>query len=171
VESVIMRVIDVVLAIPALLLALVVIALMGTGTTDALCAVGVASVPAYARMIRAQTHVVRKTAYVEAATALGARHVAVIWRHVVPNAIKPVLVLATLGVGTAIGYGASLSFLGLGTQPPAAEWGSMLANGIQYINNDWVMVLIPGLAVTMTVLTVTVFGRDLRRRSEGRARI
>jgi peptide/nickel transport system permease protein len=171
VESVIMRVIDVVLAIPALLLALVVIALMGTGTTDALCAVGVASVPAYARMIRAQTHVVRKTAYVEAATALGARRVAVIWRHVVPNAIKPVLVLATLGVGTAIGYGASLSFLGLGTQPPAAEWGSMLANGIQYINNDWVMVLIPGLAVTMTVLTVTVFGRDLRRRSEGRARI
>jgi peptide/nickel transport system permease protein len=171
VESVIMRAIDVVLAIPALLLALVVIAVLGTGTVDALCAVGVASIPAYARMIRAQTHVVRRTAYVEAATALGARRTAVIWRHVVPNAIKPVVVLATLGIGTAIGYGASLSFLGLGTQPPAAEWGSMLANGIQYINNDWGMVLIPGLAVTMTVLTVTVVGRDLRRRSEGRSRI
>ena len=90
-----------------------------------------------------------------------------IWRHVVPNAMKPVLVLATIGIGTAIGYGASLSFLGLGTQPPAAEWGSMLASGIQYINNDWVMVVIPGLAVTLTVLTVTVVGRDLKRRSEG----
>ncbi len=170
VESAIMRVIDVVLAVPALLLALVVIALMGTGTTDALVAVGIASIPAYARMVRAQAHVVRRTPYVEASTALGASRLAVIWRHVVPNAMKPVLVLATIGIGTAIGYGASLSFLGLGTQPPAAEWGSMLASGIQYINNDWVMVVIPGLAVTLTVLTVTVVGRDLKRRTEGRAR-
>lgn len=170
IESFIMRVVDVVLAVPALLLALVVIALMGTGTIDALVAVGVAAVPGYARIVRAQTHVVRRTPYVEASTALGASRRAVILRHVVPNAMKPVVVLGTLGIGTAIGYGASLSFLGLGTQPPAAEWGSMLAAGIQYINNDWVMVLIPGLAVTLTVLTVTVVGRDLKRRSEGRAR-
>lgn len=170
VESAIMRAVDVVLAIPGLLLALVVIALMGTGTVDALMAVGIASVPAYARIVRAEAHVVKRTPYVEAATALGASRAAVIRRHVVPNAVKPLLVLATLGIGTAIGYGASLSFLGLGTQPPAAEWGSMLADGIQYINNDWIMVLIPGLAVTLTVLSVTVVGRDLKRRSEGRAR-
>jgi peptide/nickel transport system permease protein len=168
-ESLIMRVIDVVLSIPDLLLALVVIAILGTGTIDALLAVGIASIPSYARMVRAQTHVVRRAAYVEAATALGVRRLIVIWQHLLPNAIKPVFVLATIGIGTAIGYGASLSFLGLGTKPPAAEWGSMLANGIQFINNDWLMVAIPGIAVTLTVLCVTVVGRDLKRRSEGRA--
>jgi peptide/nickel transport system permease protein len=167
-ETLIMRVIDVVLSIPDLLLALVVIAILGTGTLDALIAVGVASIPSYARMVRAQTHVVRRSAYVEAATGLGIRRFAVIRRHMMPNAVKPVLVLATIGIGTAIGYGASLSFLGLGTKPPAPEWGSMLAEGIQFINNDWVMVFIPGVAITLTVLCVTVVGRDLRRRTEGR---
>lgn len=167
-ETVIMRLIDVVLSIPDLLLALVVIAILGTGTVDALVAVGVASVPAYARMVRAQTQVVRRAAYVEAAAGLGIRRFAVIWRHMMPNAVKPVLVLATIGIGTAIGYGASLSYLGLGTKPPAPEWGSMLAEGIQFINNDWVMVFIPGIAITLTVLCVTVIGRDLRRRTEGR---
>jgi peptide/nickel transport system permease protein len=167
-ETVIMRLIDVVLSIPDLLLALVVIAILGTGTVDALVAVGVASVPAYARMVRAQTQVVRRAAYVEAAAGLGIRRFAVIWRHMMPNAVKPVLVLATIGIGTAIGYGASLSYLGLGTKPPAPEWGSMLAEGIQFINNDWVMVFIPGIAITLTVLCVTVLGRDLRRRTEGR---
>lgn len=167
-ETVIMRLIDVVLSIPDLLLALVVIAILGTGTVDALLAVGVASIPAYARMVRAQTHVVRRAAYVEAAAGLGIRRFTVIRRHMMPNAVRPVLVLATIGIGTAIGYGASLSFLGLGTKPPAPEWGSMLAEGIQFVNNDWVMVFIPGIAVTLTVLCVTVVGRDLRRRAEGR---
>ena len=167
-ETVIMRLIDVVLSIPDLLLALVVIAILGTGTVDALVAVGVASVPAYARMVRAQTQVVRRAAYVEAAAGLGIRRFAVIWRHMMPNAVKPALVLATIGIGTAIGYGASLSYLGLGTKPPAPEWGSMLAEGIQFINNDWVMVFIPGIAITLTVLCVTVLGRDLRRWTEGR---
>jgi peptide/nickel transport system permease protein len=167
-ETLIMRLIDVVLSIPDLLLALVVIAILGTGTLDALIAVGVASIPAYARMVRAQTHVVRRSAYVEAAAGLGIRRLSVVWRHMMPNALKPVLVLATIGIGTAIGYGASLSFLGLGTKPPAPEWGSMLAEGIQFINNDWVMVFIPGVVITLTVLCVTVVGRDLRRRTEGR---
>jgi peptide/nickel transport system permease protein len=168
-ETVIMRLIDIVLSIPDLLLALVVIALVGTGTIDALVAVGTAAIPGYARMIRAQTHVVRRAAYVESATAMGIGRLTVLRRHLLPNAIKPVLVLATIGVGTAIGYGASLSFLGLGTQPPTPEWGSMLANGIQFINNDWVMVAIPGIAVTLTVLCVTVVGRDISARAEGRA--
>jgi peptide/nickel transport system permease protein len=168
-ETVIMRLIDIVLSIPDLLLALVVIALVGTGTIDALVAVGTAATPGYARMIRAQTHVVRRAAYVESATAMGIGRLTVLRRHLLPNAIKPVLVLATIGVGTAIGYGASLSFLGLGTQPPTPEWGSMLANGIQFINNDWVMVAIPGIAVTLTVLCVTVVGRDISARAEGRA--
>lgn len=167
-EGLVMRLIDVVLAIPDLLLALVVIALLGSGTVDALVAVGVASVPYYARMVRAQTHVVRRSAYVEAATALGLRRWTVIHRHVLPNATKPLVVLATIGVGTAIGVGASLSFLGLGAKPPAPEWGSMLSTGIQFISNDWTLAAVPAVAITLTVLAVTVTGRAIKRRSEGR---
>lgn len=167
-EALVMRLIDVVLAIPDLLLALVVIALLGSGTVDALVAVGVAGVPYYARMVRAQTHVVRRSAYVEAATALGLRRWTVIRRHVLPNATKPLVVLATIGVGTAIGVGASLSFLGLGAKPPAPEWGSMLSAGIQYISNDWTLAAVPAVAITLTVLAVTVTGRAIKRRSEGR---
>ncbi|MEV6521357.1 ABC transporter permease [Longispora sp. NPDC051575] len=169
VEGALMRLVDVTLSVPDLLMALVVIALLGTGTVNALFAVAFASIPYYARMLRAQTHVVRRATYVEAATALGLPRWTVIRRHVLPNAFKPLIVLATIGIGNAIGAGASLSFLGLGTKPPAPEWGNMLSLGIQYISNDWTMVAIPGLAITLTVLSVTVVGRDLKRRSEGRA--
>jgi peptide/nickel transport system permease protein len=168
-EALVMRLIDVVLAIPDLLLALVVIALLGTGTVDALVAVGIAGIPYYARIVRAQTHIVRRSPYVEAATALGIPTRTVIRRHVLPNAIKPLVVLATIGIGTAIGVGASLSFLGLGARPPAAEWGSMLSTGIQYVSNDAYLVTIPAITITLTVLSVTVVGRELKRRSEGRS--
>lgn len=168
VDTVLMRVIDVLLAIPDLLLALVVIALLGRGEADALVAVGVAAIPNYARMVRAQTRIVRRSQYVESAVTLGLSPLQVIWRHVLPNAIKPLLVLATLGVGTAIGVGASLSFLGLGAQPPKAEWGSMLSTGIQFISNDADQVVVPAVTITLTVLSVTVVGRALRRWSEGR---
>ncbi len=168
VEGAIMRLIDVVLSIPDLLLALVVITLLGTGTVNALFAVAIASVPYYARMIRAQTHVVRRSTYVEAAGTLGLSRWTVVRRHVLPNAFKPLVVFATIGVGSAIGAGASLSFLGLGAQPPAPEWGNMLSLGVQYISNDWLIAAVPGVAITLTVLSITVIGRDLRRRSEGR---
>lgn len=168
VDQILMRIIDVLLAIPDLLLALVVIALLGRGMTDALFAVGIAAIPNYARIVRAQTRVVRRSQYVESAVTLGLSPLQVIWRHVLPNAIKPLLVLATLGIGTAIGVGASLSFLGLGAQPPAAEWGSMLSTGIQFISNDANQVIVPAVTITLTVLSVTVVGRALRRWSEGR---
>ena len=168
VEGALMRLVDIALSVPDLLLALVVIALLGTGTVNTLFAVGFATIPYYARMVRAQTHVIRRSTYVEAAATLGLRRATVIRRHVLPNALKPLLVLATIGVGNAIGAGASLSFLGLGSKPPAPEWGNMLSLGVQYISNDPLMVLIPGLAITLTVLAVTVVGRDLKRRSEGR---
>lgn len=167
-ESLVMRLVDVVLSVPELLLALVVITLAGTGTTNALFAVAFASIPSYARIVRAQTHIVRRSAYVEAATALGIRRAGVVARHVLPNAIRPVLVLSTIGIGTAISAGAALSFLGLGAKPPAAEWGDMLSVGLQYISNDWLAVAVPGAAITLTVLSITVLGRELRRRSEGR---
>jgi peptide/nickel transport system permease protein len=168
-ESIVMRLIDVVLAIPDILLALVVIALVGTGTVDALFAVGVAAIPYYARVVRAQTHVVRRSPYVEAASTLGLPPVQVIARHVLPNAVKPLIVLATLGIGTAIGVGASLSFLGLGAKPPAAEWGSMLSTGTQFVSNDPYLVTTPAITITLTVLCFGVVGRALRRWSEGRS--
>jgi peptide/nickel transport system permease protein len=167
-EGGVMRLIDIVLSVPELLLALVVITLTGTGTANALLAVGFAGIPSYARIVRAQTHVVRRSVYVEAATALGIRRSTVVRRHILPNAIRAVLVLATIGIGGAISAGAALSFLGLGAKPPAAEWGDMLANGLQYVSNDWLMVAVPSAAITLTVLSITVLGREVRRRSEGR---
>ncbi|WP_208008536.1 ABC transporter permease [Agromyces protaetiae] len=118
VEASIMRVLDVTLAVPELLLALVVIGIIGGGTINAILAIGAGGVAYYARIVRAQTHKVRSATYVEAARTLGFSRSKVVFRHVLPNAIKPVLILATIGIGGAIGAGASLSFLGLGTPRP-----------------------------------------------------
>ncbi|GGE99571.1 ABC transporter permease [Mycetocola zhadangensis] len=168
VESAVMRFLDVTLAVPELLLALVVIALIGGGTLNAILAIGAAGIAYYARLVRAQTHIVRQSAYVEAASTLGFSRLRVIVTHVLPNAIKPVLVLATIGIGGAIGAGASLSFLGLGTPPPAPEWGAMLSVGRNFISNAPWLILVPSAFLVATVLAITAIGRELRRRSEGR---
>ena len=167
-EATVMRFLDVTLAVPEILLALVVIGLIGGGTGNAILAIGAGSIAYYARITRAQTHVVRGAAYIEAARTLGFPRWRVILTHVLPNAIKPVLVLATIGVGSAIGAGASLSFLGLGTPPPAPEWGAMLSVGRNFISNAPWLITIPAVFLVATVLSITVIGRELRRRSEGR---
>ncbi|MCP1604035.1 peptide/nickel transport system permease protein [Pseudomonas citronellolis] len=163
-----MRGIDVLLAFPELLLALVIITFWGQGLVNAMLAVGIAGIPRYARLVRAQAKVVRGAAYVEAAVTLGLSRPAVIWRHLLPNAIRPVLILATLGIGANIAAGASLSFLGFGAPPPAPEWGSMLSVGRNFLSNAWWLVAAPGTAVTLTVVAVTVLGRALLRYSEGK---
>jgi peptide/nickel transport system permease protein len=168
IDNALMRGIDVLLAFPDILLALVIITFWGQGTFNAIVAVGIASVPRYARLVRAQTHVVRHASYVEAATTLGLRPWTLVFRHVLPNAIKPVLILATIGIGGKIAAGASLSFLGLGTPPPAPEWGAMLSVGRNFLANAWWLTAVPGLAVTLTVLSVTALGRELLQRSEGK---
>lgn len=168
VDGFLMRCVDVLLAFPDLLLALVIITFWGQGTLNAIIAVGAASVPRYARMVRAQTHVVRRSQYVEAARTLGQRPLALIWQHVLPNAIKPILILATIGIGGKIAAGASLSFLGLGAPPPSPEWGSMLSVGRNFLGNAWWLTAAPCAAVTLTVLSVTALGRELMRRNEGR---
>lgn len=169
IDGVLMRGVDVLLAFPDLLLALVIITFWGQGTFNAIVAVGIASVPRYARLVRAQAHVVRGAPYVEAAVTLGLTRWQLIARHVLPNAIKPVLILATIGIGGKIAAGASLSFLGLGTPPPAPEWGSMLSVGRNFLSNAWWLTAAPGLAVTLTVLAISCLGRELLRRSEGKA--
>lgn len=167
-DGAIMRGVDVLLAFPDLLLALVIITFWGQGTLNAIIAVGIAGVPRYARLVRAQTKVVRGSAYVEAALTLGIPRPLVILRHVLPNAIKPILILATIGIGGNIAAGASLSFLGFGAPPPAPEWGSMLAVGRNFLANAWWLVAAPGVAVTLTVLAITALGRALLRYSEGK---
>lgn len=168
-DAAIMRFVDVLLAFPDLLLALVIITFWGQGLFNAVVAVGIAGIPRYARMVRAQTRVVRGTPYVEAALTLGIARPVVILRHVLPNAIKPILILATIGIGGNIVAGASLSFLGFGAPPPAPEWGSMLSVGRNFLANAWWLVAAPGVALTLTVLAITALGRALLRRSEGKS--
>ncbi len=170
VETVVMRFIDIGLAFPEMLLALVVIAISGGGTTNALIAIGVAGIPSFARLVRAQTLGIRKAAYVDAARALGLTEPAIVLRHILPNALRPILVLATIGIGTATVAGAALSFIGLGTPPPAPSWGVMLSTARNFLDRSWWYGVFPGLAITLMVLSVTVVGRWLQRRLEGRRR-
>ena len=167
-DGAVMRGVDVLLAFPDLLLALVIITFFGQGQLNIILAIGIANVPRYARLVRAQTLVVRGAGYVEAATTLGLPRHLVILRHVLPNAIKPILILATIGIGGNIVNGAALSFLGFGAAPPAPEWGGMLAMGRNYLANAWWLVAWPALAITLTVVSISVIGRELLRRSEGK---
>ncbi|GAA0400901.1 ABC transporter permease [Microbispora corallina] len=167
-DEVTMRLVDVLLALPGLLLALLVIAVVGPGTFNAILAIAAYTLPSYARLVRAQTLVIRRSGYVEAATSLGLTRGRIVLRHVLPNAFAPLLVVATIEVGTALVAAASLSFLGLGPRPPAPEWGAMLSQGRDYFSVAWWMAIFPGLAITLTVLSVTVVGRHLQRRVEGR---
>ncbi|MNS48229.1 Glutathione transport system permease protein GsiD [compost metagenome] len=167
-DNLLMRAVDVLLAFPDLLLALVIITLFGQGTSNLILAVGIASVPRYARLVRAQTLTIRRASFVEAAVTLGRRPLAVVFWHVLPNAVQPVLILACIGLGGAITAAAALSFLGFGAPPPAPEWGAMMAVARNFMANaPWLMAW-PALAITLTVISITVIGRDWLRRSEGR---
>ncbi|WP_131785776.1 ABC transporter permease [Protofrankia symbiont of Coriaria ruscifolia] len=166
--EVVLRVVDILLAFPSLLLALLVIAVLGPGERNALVAIAGAFVPLYVRLVRVQVLAVLRSGYVEAAVAMGQRRGRVIARHVLPNALGPLLALATIGVGTSIIAGSSLSFLGLGPRQPTAEWGAMLAAGRSYFEVAWWMSIFPGAAVTLTVIAVTVLGRAVQARFDGR---
>jgi peptide/nickel transport system permease protein len=168
VDSVVMRVVDILLAIPGILLVLVVIAVLGPGTGNVIIGIALFSVPGYARVVRAEILLIRRSGYVDAAVSLGISRPRIVLVHVIPNAIRPVLILATIGVGSAIGAGASLSFLGLGPQPPAPEWGAMLAASQGYFSVAWWAALFPGLAITAAVLSITVVGQYLQRRLDRR---
>ncbi|MCP2167792.1 ABC transporter permease [Goodfellowiella coeruleoviolacea] len=170
VDAVLMRVVDILLAFPGLLLALVCIAVLGPGPVNSAVAIGVASVPQYARLVRAQAQVLRGSGFVEAARTLGQGRMTVALRHILPNALAPLTVLATLGVGTAIIAGAGLSFIGLGTAPPTPEWGAMLAEGRNLLGRAWWVVVFPGLCVTAAAICVTVLGRHWQAALEGRGR-
>jgi peptide/nickel transport system permease protein len=161
-DAFLMRVVDVLLAFPGILLALVVVSVLTPGLTNVMIAVGISAVPTYARLVRGSVLSARENLYVEAARALGGRDVLVVGRHVLPNVVAPLIVTATLGLGTAILSAAALSFLGLGSQPPTPEWGRMLSEGRDYLREAWWISTFPGLAIMVTVLAMNLLGDGLR---------
>ncbi len=170
VDEVVMRLLEILLAFPEILLALIVIALLGSGTANVLIAITVAAIPIYARMVRVTTLQVRTSGYVEAATALGQRRSVVVLRHILPNVLGPLMVLATIGIGNAIIAGSALSFLGLGPVPPTPEWGLMLADSRDLLGRAWWVGVFPGLMITVTVISTVVLGRFIQGRIDGSGR-
>lgn len=161
VDDAIMRLVDVILSIPALLLALALITVLGFGTYNVALAVGLASIAACARVMRSEVMRVSQSPFVEAAGANGARWSSVLLRHVLPNSLGPVIVLAALEFGTAILAIASLSFLGYGAQPPTPEWGSLVSTGRDFLREAWWLTTMPGLTVAASVLAANRIARAL----------
>lgn len=161
-DLVAMRLVDIVLAFPSILLALSIVSLLGPSLTNAMVAVGISVTPLYVRVVRASTLASRDLLFVDAARVMGVGDVGIMARHVFPNILAPLVVVATLGIATAIIVGASLSFLGLGAQPPTPEWGAMLSEGRAFIQTAWWMSVFPGLAIMVTVLAINLIGDGLR---------
>src|SRR5690625_180496 len=162
VDNVIMRVMDVLLALPGILLAIAIVATFGPSIVNVMLAIAVVRIPAMARVVRSEVLALREEEFVEASRALGISPMRILFRHILLNAWAPALVIATLGMGTAIVAEASLSFLGLGTQPPQISWGRMLSVGREAIRSAPHVTLYPGLAITFTVLGFSLLGDGLR---------
>lgn len=161
-DAVSMRIVEVLQAIPSLLLAIAVVASLGPGLTNVMIAVGIGAIPNYARVVRAAVLSIKELDYVQAAQALGARDARTMFRHILPNALSPVIVQVTLGLAMAILSAAGLSFLGLGAQPPSPEWGAMLSQSRAFILMAHHVVTFPGLAILITVLALNMVGDGLR---------
>jgi len=168
-DSILSRIVDVLFAIPTLLLALVFVTVFGPSVLTEVIAVGIGTAPGYARMIRGQVLAIKGTGYVEAAKVLGHPFPCIVWRHILPNAMNPLIAMMTIGVGQAIIWASGLAFLGLGVAPPAPEWGALLNAGRNYVIYAWWLEIIPGLAVTAFALSLTILGRHLQDRLEGKS--
>lgn len=161
--NVIMRVMDTLLAFPSLILAMAIAASIGPGLISAMIAVGIVGIPEFARLMFGQTVSLREKEFVEAERAIGVKDSVILRKHIFPNALAPLLVRATLGLGFAILTAASLSFLGLGVKPPTAEWGAMISEGREYIiSGQWWIVTFPGLAIATSILGFNLLGDGLR---------
>lgn len=161
-EIAIMRLMDIVLTLPSLLLAIVIVAILGPGVMNALLAVAIVLLPHYVRIARAAVIGEISKDYVTAARLIGAGNIRLMVKEVLPNCMAPLIVQATLGISTAILDAAALGFLGLGAQPPAAEWGTMLADAREFVLRAWWVVTLPGLMILIAVLAFNLFGDGLR---------
>jgi len=170
VDNVLMRAMDVLMAFPGLLLAIAIVAVLGTGLINALLAIGIVSIPRFARLVRGTVLQVRELEYVQASRALGGSAVHVLFQRILPNAITPLIVQGTLGIAGAILEAAALSFLGLGAEPPRPEWGLMMGEERNSIFNAPHLVFFPGLAIMLTVLSFNLLGDGLRDALDPRLR-
>jgi peptide/nickel transport system permease protein len=162
VDAVVTRVIEVLYAFPGILLALILIAVFGNSASTQILAVGIATVPGYARMVRGQVLAVRGAPYVQAERALGHSAGHVLVHTLLPNAFRPLTVLVTLGIGQAIVWASALGFLGMGVQPPAPEWGAMLNAGRNYLQQAWWLDFWPGVVIVLLALSLTAVGRAVQ---------
>jgi ABC-type dipeptide/oligopeptide/nickel transport system permease subunit len=161
-DRILMRIIDVKLAFPGILLSLVIITVLGAGLEKVMVAVGIGGIPRFARVVRASVLNTRGELYVEAARAVGASDRRIMFAHLLPQTLGPAITIATFGLATAILSIASLSFLGLGAQPPTAEWGLMLAEARKYLRTAWWLAVFPGVAIMLLVLSVNLLGDAIR---------
>ncbi|TVX99871.1 ABC transporter permease [Cohnella terricola] len=161
-DMVLMRAIEILMTIPGILLALTIAAAMGPSMTNIVIAVAAATIPGYARVMRGQTMSINGRSYITAARSIGVSRWGIFWRHVLPNSLSPLLVMATLGIGSSILAGSSLSFLGLGVLKEIPDWGALLSQGRGYLTVAWWICTFPGLAITLLVLAVNITGDWLR---------
>lgn len=161
-DNIIMRCIDVLLAIPPVLLSISIAAALGPGLMNLMIAVGIGAIPSYARIVRATVLSIKEQEFIEAARSIGASDFRIIAQHILPNALSPIIVQATLGVADAILIAASLSFIGLGIQPPIPEWGGMLSAGRSYFRDYPHVIIFPGLAIMVTILALNIVGDGFR---------
>ena len=162
IDNLVMRFIDIMLAIPQMLLAMSIVAALGIGTENLILAIAIVSVPGYARIVRGSILSVKGQEFIEAARSIGASDFRIITRHIVPNCLAPIIVQATMSIASAILSTASMSFIGLGIEPPTPEWGSMLSAGRAYLRDHWFVVTFPGVAIMLTVFAFNLFGDGLR---------
>lgn len=170
IDAVIMRGVDLMLAFPGILLAMAIVAILGTSLFNLMLAVGIAAIPDYTRVVRASVLGARESEYVVAARVTGAPDREIVLRHIFPNVLPPIIVLATLGIAGSIILGSTLSFLGLGIQPPTPEWGNMLSDGRSLMRHFWWVSFFPGLAIMLTVLSINLLGDGLRDALDPRLR-
>jgi ABC-type dipeptide/oligopeptide/nickel transport system permease subunit len=161
-DNVTMRIIDIVMSIPAILLAITIAAALGTGVNSAIIAIGISSIPIFARLTRAPIIQVKNEEYIEAARAISASNLRIMFRHLLPNILSPLIVQITINVALSIMLAAGLSFLGMGVQPPSPEWGAIITSAKVYIIDHSYMVTMPGIAMALTVIALNLFGDGLR---------
>jgi peptide/nickel transport system permease protein len=169
-DMILQGVMDVLMAFPLIILALAMVSIFGTGTINVIIAITIPFIPRCARVVRSSALSVREMPYVDAARAAGFSDARIVLRHMVPNVFAPYLVVMTAAVGQAILLESSLSFLGLGVQPPTPSWGGMVSEGRDYVGSAWWISALPGLAIVITVLGANLFGDALRRSLDPRLR-
>lgn len=162
IDNINMRIMDIFLAVPSILMAMAIVAALGNSILNLMIAIAVSNIPPFARIVRAAVITIKNEEYIEAERSIGASDLRIIFLHVIPNALAPIIVQATTCIAGSILAIAGLSFIGLGIQPPTPEWGSMLSTGRQFIRHAWWVCAFPGLAIMISILSLNLFGDGLR---------